>query len=346
MRPALLPRSTASARMLLAEASRRGMSADECLRDTGLRADLLFDPTREILASQEERLIENIVATLGDEPEIGLDAGASYQLPTFGMFGLMILSARTPREMIEVALRYQDLSASLARARLVNARKFGYMVLDVDHLPPSIRAFVVDHCMAAIWVPAIRIDGLPARATLELTRKRPRSTAAYVRIFGFEPRFGQAANRIGFSHEYLDRARVQVDPAALGQCEEECRRLIERRRATIGISGLVRERLARVSHRWPSMDDVASDLAVSTRTLARRLTEEGTSFREIDASARRARAETLLRETSYPLEQVADALGYATCSAFVRAFKRWHGVPPGTWRSQSAPRRMREPGLS
>jgi AraC-like DNA-binding protein len=118
----------------------------------------------------------------------------------------------------------------------------------------------------------------------------------------------------------------------LRQCEEQCRTLIERRRATIGISGLVREQLVRAPQIWPSMETIAAALAMSTRTLGRRLTEEGTSFREIEASARRERAETLLRQPTCTIEQISDALGYATCSAFVRAFKRWHHVPPGAWR--------------
>ena len=319
--------------MLLATACERGVTAADCLDGTGLRADLLFDPTEEILASQEEQLIENIVERLGDEPSIGLDGGARYSLPTFGMFGLAIMSAETPREMIEVSLRCQDLSATLARARLVNSTEFGFITLDPTHLAPSIQHFVIDHCIASIWVPTVGLDGVPRRATVELTRSRPPAVSAYVEMFGFEPKFDQPVNRIGFCHEFLDRKRSQVDPAALRQCEEECSKLIQRRRAKIGIAGLVREHLVRASQIWPSMDSVAADLAMSTRTLGRRLAEEGTSFREIEASARQGRAETLLRQSPYTLEQIADALGYATCSAFVRAFKRWHGTPPGAWRS-------------
>jgi AraC-like DNA-binding protein len=76
------------------------------------------------------------------------------------------------------------------------------------------------------------------------------------------------------------------------------------------------------------MSTIAADLNLSTRTLARRLAEEGTSFREIDDAARCARAEKLLRETITPVESVASAAGYATNSPFVRAFKRWHAMPP------------------
>jgi AraC-like DNA-binding protein len=321
--------------MLLEVACVRGMTSSACLSGVGLSARQLSDPTREILASQEERLIENIVAGLGDDPEIGLSAGAGYSLPTFGMFGLAILSAQTPREMITVSIGVQELSATLARARMSNSCEFGYMIIDVSDFSPSIRGFVVDHCIASIWTHAVELDGVPARAVVELTRGRPRSTRAYREMFGFEPSFGEPLDRIGFCHEYLDRTRPQVDPVALRECEERCRALIERRRATIGTAGLVRERLVRAAQAWPPMETVAADLGMSTRTLTRRLGEEATSFREIEASARRERAEVMLLRPGYSLEQVSSALGYANCSAFVRAFKRWHGAPPGHWRQHA-----------
>lgn len=156
---AQIPRGTASARMLLATACEHGMSVADCLRDTALTADLLADPGQEILASQEERLIGNIVARFGDNPAIGLAAGSSYRLPTFGMFGLALMSAETPRQTIQVSLRVQDLSATLARARWSDSAKFGYMTLDTSHLAPEIHAFVIDHCLAAIWVPLVALDG-------------------------------------------------------------------------------------------------------------------------------------------------------------------------------------------
>lgn len=317
--------------MLLKTARDRGMTSADCLRGTGMTIAQLSDPTREILASQEERLIENLVAGLGDAPEIGLGAGAVYSLPTFGMFGLAILSAESPRQMITVSIGVQELSATLARAWMGDSPDYGYLTIDVSDLGPSIRAFVVDHCIASIWTHAVALDGVPPRAVLELTRDRPSSSRAYQNLFGFDPSFGCVADRIGFCHDYLDRKRPQVDPVALRECEERCRALIGRRRLAIGTAGLVRERLVR-SRDWASMDTIAADLGMSARTLTRRLAVERTSFREVEASVRRERAEVMLRQPGYSLEQVSAALGYANCSAFVRAFKRWHGLPPGSWR--------------
>src|SRR5439155_21400483 len=98
-------------------------------------------------------------------------------------------------------------------------------------------------------------------------------------------------------------------------------------------SGLVGDRLARAQGRVPTMDVIAADLHMAPRTLRRALRNEGTSFRELDEAARRHRAADLLA-TGMPVEQIATRIGYSSSSAFVHAFKRWHGVSPGTFRAR------------
>jgi AraC-like DNA-binding protein len=334
-----LPRGTASARVLLEVALRHGLEARACLDGTGLDVALLRDPTWEIRGSQEERLLLNVVEHLGDDSAVALEAGQSYSLPTFGMFGLAIMSAATAREMMELSVRYQELSVTLARCRLVRGFQQTFIEIDASRLDARIQHFVVDHCMAVVWSHTCALDGVPLRVTMDLSRARPRDTSSYRRAFGFEPRFSAGADRIGFNDAYLDRRRAQVDPLALEQCRDQCEVLVRRRRARLdegGLAPLVRQRVDRAAGDWPSMRTIAADLNLSTRTLARRLAIEGTSFREIDEAARCARAERLLRETLNPVESVAASVGYATNSAFVRAFKRWHAVPPGTWRQTSS----------
>jgi AraC-like DNA-binding protein len=48
--------------------------------------------------------------------------------------------------------------------------------------------------------------------------------------------------------------------------------------------------------------------------------------------ARRELAERLLRETEYPLAEVAFLTGFSEQSAFNRAFKRWAGQTPRSFR--------------
>ncbi|GAB2541080.1 helix-turn-helix domain-containing protein [Nocardia heshunensis] len=80
------------------------------------------------------------------------------------------------------------------------------------------------------------------------------------------------------------------------------------------------------------LEDVARRLAISPRTLQRRLQDRGTSWRDELDSARFEQATRLLRDTDLPVDTVAARLGYADARAFRRAFVRWNGLPPNAFR--------------
>ena len=68
------------------------------------------------------------------------------------------------------------------------------------------------------------------------------------------------------------------------------------------------------------------------RTMGRRLEEEGVTFEQLKDEVRLATARELLARTDIAVSDVAATLGYATPSAFVRAFRRWTGGSPSAWR--------------
>ena len=88
-----------------------------------------------------------------------------------------------------------------------------------------------------------------------------------------------------------------------------------------------------VPGRFPGIDAVASDMAMSTRTLRRRLAAENRSFQEILDEVRFGLAKDYLQNSSLPIEQVADLLAFSAAGNFSQAFKRWSGVAPRDYRS-------------
>jgi len=115
------------------------------------------------------------------------------------------------------------------------------------------------------------------------------------------------------------------------QFEEELRQekgdenFVERVRMTI------QEKL---TGRRPTIDDIASALHISSRTLQRRLQEEGRSFQRVLDEARHQLARHYLNNSYLELNEAAYLLGYEDGNSFVRAFRTWEGVPPARWREQ------------
>ncbi len=84
-----------------------------------------------------------------------------------------------------------------------------------------------------------------------------------------------------------------------------------------------------------SMEAVATKLAMSKRTLQRRIEGEGTSFQAILRGVREALARHYLAKTQLPLSEIAFLLGFDEANSFHRAFRTWTGTTPDTLRREA-----------
>jgi AraC-like DNA-binding protein len=85
----------------------------------------------------------------------------------------------------------------------------------------------------------------------------------------------------------------------------------------------------------PPIRLIAKQLAIAPRTLQRRLAAEGGSYEQVVDVVRREAAERLLADSSLAIGEIGYLLGFSEPSAFHRAFKRWHRVPPREYRTTS-----------
>ena len=82
----------------------------------------------------------------------------------------------------------------------------------------------------------------------------------------------------------------------------------------------------------PTLTQVARKLAMGSRTLQRRLKEDGVDFKMLVDDTRRRFALSYLRDRKHTLTDIAYLLGYSEVSAFNRAFRRWTGSTPSDHR--------------
>jgi AraC-like DNA-binding protein len=86
----------------------------------------------------------------------------------------------------------------------------------------------------------------------------------------------------------------------------------------------------------PTLVEVARRLAITPRTLQRRLRDEGTSFNKVLDAVRCQMAMAQIQGRRASLDEVAFLLGFEKPSSFHRAFKRWTGLTPGEARRRGA----------
>ena len=76
---------------------------------------------------------------------------------------------------------------------------------------------------------------------------------------------------------------------------------------------------------------------MSERTLQRRITDEGATFRALLVEARQELGRRLLSDAAIGIDEVAYLLGYQDTSSFYRSFREWEGMTPNHWRSLREP---------
>ncbi|WP_194813528.1 AraC family transcriptional regulator [Nocardia sp. XZ_19_385] len=331
-----IPRSTSSVHVLIRLAEERGMTVAECLEGTTLAPGTGIDPDAEITARQEVQVVRNLLARFGDESGLGVEAGGRHNISLYGPWGLALLSSRTLREVIDVALRHLDLGFAFGQLTFTERDGEGRFLLDGNVIPEDLRAFLAERAFAGIQTIGREVFSVAVPIhRVGFRHAAPADTSRYRKTFGVEPAFGAPANVVAFDAAYLDMPLPRANDRARGTCEQLCRDLLARRRTRTGVAGSVRDMLVRNPGEIPDQATVAAGLFMSARTLSRRLSEEGTSFRALLDEVRQMLSEELLVHTDMTTEQVAARLGYAEAASFIRAFRRWKGCPPQEYRARS-----------
>ncbi len=326
-------RSITSAQLLTQLGLDHGLSVEQCLRHTGLSPLQLAELHSEIEGAQELQLICNLIEALPTQDDLGLQAGLRYQLTTYGIWGYALLSSQSFRQAADLGLRYLDLTFAFNRISLREDADQAHLQLDGSHLPDQVRDFLLLRDTVAVMVIQRELTGnrMPLDR-VQLSMPAPADTARFIEQFGLLPEFACAENRISFSRHLLDLPLPRANPHSAQLCEQQCQALLAKRQVRSGLAGQIRDRLLSTPGRLADMEVIASELNISSRTLRRRLEEQGSSFRQLQEEVSQALAEELLAIASLSQEEIAERLGYSEVSNFLHAFKRWKGQTPGQYR--------------
>jgi AraC-like DNA-binding protein len=161
------------------------------------------------------------------------------------------------------------------------------------------------------------------------------NAAALEQHFNCRVQFGQAENCLFFKQDFLQERFLTSNNLLYEILTDALRTYFSAGPEGHGmIEAVYREILRLGGAESPSLESVAAGLALSPRTLRRRLSDEGLSFQEVKSMARERRAKYYLSSTNLSLSEIAYELGYSELSAFSRAFRSWVGETPQAYRDK------------
>ncbi|TYR80481.1 AraC family transcriptional regulator [Priestia megaterium] len=153
--------------------------------------------------------------------------------------------------------------------------------------------------------------------------------------FGCRIRSGAKCNRLTLHRRDLDRPFVSYNAELLEILTPVLDQSLDERRRIRSITGMVKWIMKRsLTGGRPDIQTVASELGMSDRTLQRRLTDEGTSFKHLLTQVRHEQAQEYLADPSLDIKEVAFLIGYEDQNSFYRAFRLWEGDTPSNWRTK------------
>lgn len=156
-------------------------------------------------------------------------------------------------------------------------------------------------------------------------------------LWGPDLRLGSGRTEVEFDSAYL-RLPVVQDLAALKTFLRSAPQgLVIRFRNQNGLVAEVYRHLRALRYgQWPTLTALAQQQGISASTFRRQLEREGRSYQQIKDEVRRAMAFERLREGELSIAEIAEQAGFQEPSAFHRAFKKWTGHSPGSYRARLA----------
>ncbi len=284
--------------------------------------------TRDLLAEEELQLQRAFAEATGQSADQWLRMGLRYRSMKYGTFGLAMMTARTLGEGLNVACRYQELTYSLISYRLERGPNNACALIGEDGgVPLQLRHFSQYRDLGAIRTLIADLTG--GRLPLEevcVAAPPPPGWEIDSSLFPCRVQFDAEQTQWRFKPGTANAPLPLADMELMLLYSSKCEGLLKAARSNARISQRLNAMLSIAFDRFPSASEAAERLALSERTLHRRLAEEGTRFSTLIDEARYQRACELLADKAMSVEAIAAAVGFAEPSSFSRAFKRWSGM--------------------
>ena len=308
-----------------------GIAPEPVLAEFDLDLATFADPEHRVPYRTAARLLDRCVEATSCH-HFGLLVGSRAGLSSLGVVGYLASSAPNVGTALEILRRVKSL-ADAGRTVTLDCREnivsLGYDVVEpgLEHTGQPAAAAIATGFNILRTLCGPRWQPHDVRFSFAV----PRSLAPFRKVFGLTPRFDQERSAIAFPARWLANPPPGADPILHRMMKDRIDELLADNADDV-VGRICRLLRATVTTRRSSIDDAASSLRLSTRTLKRRLAAAGTTFQQLRDDVQFELVCQLLRNTKIPTGQIASIVGYSESSAFNRAFRRWAGVPPAKWR--------------
>lgn len=337
---------------LLKIALAQGYSTETLIEHCGLNFNPLEENHNQTMVCDTvptliySKLYKKVMEILQDE-SFGLNAYSKSPPGTFRMMCLFIIHAKNLAQALSRSAEFFDYVDSFshnneASRKPVSIDPQNHTALCRFEKPLQSPADSNIQADASILYMMHRLFSWLIGKPIELSEvcfigPQPSSQQNYRQLFPCPVRFSQSGNILKFPARYLDAPIVQTEETLKDFLRTAPYQLVSTRseNENDALTAKVRQCLAEDLHQeCPGIEDIATRLHVSSRTIHRKLQKEGTSFQKLKDQVRQEAAINYLARPELTVNAIAMLMGFHDTSAFYRAFKKWTGQSPGEYRKK------------
>lgn len=314
-------------RALIEELGASGIDIERVRRAAGLR-------TLGGTLTQAQRLaVLRAAHELEPDPLLALKAGKRQRVHHFGVYGFAIATSPTFGDAFAFGRQHLEFAGAVLRITFRQEGERGVLQSWNPHALRGLLPFAAEFWRASMvtLLGEILEDRFPS-TLMRFPYPRPTHWRAYADLFQCPLVFESETMEWHFDAAVLARPSPNASSVTAKICQDFCEGVIA---GEDGESPLLRELRSHVlgnSGRRCTADEAAAALGLSRRTLFRRLAEDGTTFQNVLDQTHASLACEYLENTRLSVSDVAVRCGFGDEANFRKAFTRWRGVTPSTWR--------------
>jgi len=263
-----------------------------------------------------------------------LRTGASMRCADYGAFGLAWKSANNLLGSFERAERYARVLTNVASYQVEITPRGAFMHLHRDgerHLGMRLSNEATLASIHTISREVTTESFIPVE--VHFKHPAPALITDHQAYFGCPVFFNSDRDALLVAFDTLEAPNVLGDDSLSAFFDTHLEAELSKYAGDSSVEQRIKIYVSRnLSEGIPTISAVADHLCMSSRTLQRRLKDSGLTYQRLVDESRRRLAENLLHQTNYSLNEIAFMAGFSDQSAFTRAFKRWAGQTPRSFR--------------
>lgn len=314
-----------------------GVDYQPLLEQAGIDPSTLEDNNNRIPGIAMERLLALLIPASND-PCFGLHASQFVEPASYSVTGYLSMNCASLRELLGKIPVYEKIVGDMGVSSTEIMGDDALQRWQCRFANPLVKRHEVEHVLAS-WHTYTR-EFLHFDTSLERSiwfehaaPQSPKLLECYHRVFDCDVLFDQPASGIFFPQELLDLPIPQADARLLRTLLDHANDVL----AEVDLEQSITDKVKRLLRPLlrdgvPTSTLVAQALNMSSRTLQRKLSDEGRLYKDVLNELRLELALHYLKNTEMSLDNISSELGYAESRSFYRSFKQWTGRTAGSFR--------------